>query len=520
MKAEKIDLQDTHAFNSFFLDYVAGRENLRPFYGHPPSLNSFAAQIGDKKSFSPEHRLLLQKALEAHYAQLKLPQPVAANLALLPQPNTFTVTTGHQLNVFTGPLYFVFKIVTVINACRQLAAAYPGFHFVPVYWMASEDHDYEEIKSFRLYGKKHTWETQQSGAVGRFDTTGLADLANALPGDNRIFAEAYSKNKRLSDAVRSYVNALFGEYGLLVVDGDDAQLKKVFVPAIEQDVLHQAFHKRVEAQTQKLQSLGYHTQVNAREINFFYLRNNLRSRIERTGTGFKVIDTSLSFSAAEMNKLIQTEPEVFSPNVVLRPLYQEMILPNLAYVGGPAEMVYWLQLKPVFDDMKVPFPILLPRNFGLIIDPVIERKMKKTGLTHNEVFLDTATLTNSFTRKLSDHSLSLEEEQVRLREQFDSIRLKTSRIDSSLDRLVDAEHHRAEKSLAKIEKKMLKAEKRKHADTLRQLEEIKSTLFPNGGLQERTDNVLNFLHTRPQLLRELVDTLNAFDIRMHVMWYD
>lgn len=520
MKAEKIDLSDTHAFTSFFLDYVAGKEVLRPFYGQPPQISSFAAQIREKKSFSAQDRLVLQQSLQAQYANIKLTEPVSVNLARLAEPNAFTITTGHQLNILTGPLYFIYKIVTVINACRQLSRAYPEYHFVPVYWMASEDHDYDEIKSFRLHGKKYTWETNQTGAVGRFSTAGLADLVQTLPGDNRVFAEAYARNNKLSDAVRQYVDAMFGEHGLLVVDADDTQLKKLFVPAIEQDVIHRAFQKPVEAQTGALQQLGYHTQVNAREINFFYLREHIRSRIEKTDEGFSVVDTALKFSVTEMGDLIKKEPEIFSPNVVMRPLYQEMILPNLAYVGGPAEMVYWLQLKPVFDHMQVPFPILLPRNFGLIIDPVIHRKMKKAGLTHGEVFLNTAALADLFTRRLSAHSISLEDELTRLREQFNSIQTKTKRIDASLDRLVEAERHRAEKSLAKIERKMLKAEKRKHTDALRQLEEIKNALFPNGSLQERTDNVLNFHHGNPNLLADLLNTLDAFDVRMHVMWYD
>src|SRR5690606_14249159 len=141
-----------------------------------------------------------------------------------------------------GPLYFIYKIITVINTCKQLKQAYPEYDFVPVNWMASEDHDYDEIKSFRLYGKKYTWETNQQGAVGRFHTDDFKKLLTEIPGDIALFKEAYTKNKKLSDAVRYYVNALFSSEGFLVLDGDDQSLKKSFIPAIEGDLFKQ-FHK-------------------------------------------------------------------------------------------------------------------------------------------------------------------------------------------------------------------------------------------------------------------------------------
>jgi uncharacterized protein YllA (UPF0747 family) len=163
MQLKKFSFADTHAFSPFFLDYIDQKEKLKPFYNRYPTIKNFSQQIADKKAFLPETRNVLASALTRQYAEINVSDVVKSNIELLRQDNTFTVTTGHQLNIFTGPLYFIFKIVTVINTCRQLKKEYPEYNFIPVYWMASEDHDYDEIKYFRLYGKKYVWQTSQKG---------------------------------------------------------------------------------------------------------------------------------------------------------------------------------------------------------------------------------------------------------------------------------------------------------------------------------------------------------------------
>jgi bacillithiol biosynthesis cysteine-adding enzyme BshC len=369
MQTHKLAFANTHAFSSFFLDYIQQKESLQKFNNRFPTPENFKDQFQEKMSSFPIHnREVLVTTLKEQYKGLVITESVTSNIASLANQKTFTVTTGHQLNIFTGPLYFIYKIVTVINACKKLKALYPGYHFVPVYWMASEDHDFEEIQYFTLYGKKYVWTTDQKGAVGRFTTKSIESLFAEIPGDISVFKNAYAKNKTLAGAVRQYVNELFGKEGLVVVDADHREFKKLFRNAIQDDLFQHTPKKLVEERNKQLESLGYHTQVFARDINFFYLENGLRNRLEKNNNTFKVVDTEIEFTQDQVKQLIESEPEKFSPNVILRPLYQEMILPNLAYVGGPAEVTYWLQLKGVFDYFKVPFPILMPRNFALVLD--------------------------------------------------------------------------------------------------------------------------------------------------------
>lgn len=517
MELEKFPLSDTHAFNSFFLDYIGKKETLKPFYNRFPTPENFREQIKDKiVSFPEANRRTLVQVLEKQYDDLKISEAVQKNIRALREETTFTVTTGHQLNIFTGPLYFIYKIVTVINACKNLQKQHPEYKFVPVYWMASEDHDYDEIKYFKLYGKKYTWETKQKGAVGRFSPNGLATLISEIPGDVSIFRDAYSQHKTLSGAVRHYVNALFSNEGLVVIDADDRDLKNLIIPVIEKDIFQGANKECVDKTTAALENLGYKPQVYCRDINFFYLDDNIRSRIERSGERYKVVDTDISFSRDELTTIIRSEPEKFSPNVVLRPLYQEMILPNLAYVGGPAEVVYWLQLKEVFENHAIPFPILMPRNFAMIINPEVRRKFEKTGLEFKDIFEEKNYLFNLWVLTHSPKNLTVGAERVHVSKMFDELRTRAEQVDKTLSPFVGAEGKRALNSLEKIERKLLRAEKRVHADKLRQIESVKDALFPNGGLQERTDNFLNFYQQNPHFISFLLESLDPFDYSFYV----
>lgn len=520
MQTHKLAFANTHSFSSFFLDYIQQKESLQKFNNRFPLPENFNDQIQEKaSSFPSANRQILVTTLQEQYKGLVVPESVSSNIHCLSDSKTFTVTTGHQLNIFTGPLYFIYKIITVINACKKLKALYPGYHFVPVYWMASEDHDFEEIQYFKLYGKKYIWNTDQKGAVGRFNTKSIESLFADIPGDISVFKNAYSKNKTLAGAVRQYVNELFGKEGLVVVDADHRELKKLFKNVIQDDLFQHTPKKLVEEKNKQLESLGYHTQVFAREINFFYLENGLRNRLEKENDTFKVVDTDLQFSSDQISALIEKEPEKFSPNVILRPLYQEVILPNLAYVGGPAEVTYWLQLKGVFDYFKVPFPMLMPRNFAMVMDAPTVRKFEKTGLDLKDLFEDKNYIFNHWIAKNTTHDLSLAKEIETTHQILATLKARARQIDQTLNQFVEAEAKRTLNGFEKIEKKMLRAEKRKHEDRLRQIETVKDALFPNGSLQERTDNFLNFYQQDQHFIQKLIELFDPFDYRFNIFQY-
>ena len=516
MNVEKLDFSQTHAFTSLFLDYIAQKEALGNFYHRPPRLESFADQLAEKELDS-QVRTNLVKVLRQQYDGLEITETVRENVDALAEDSTYTITTGHQLTIFSGPLFFIYKLVTTINACRQLSEAHPDYRFVPVYWMASEDHDFAEINHFHLFGQRYAWDTKQQGAVGRFNLEGMDEVLSALPEAVPLFEKAYREHDTLAAATRYYVNELFGEQGLVVLDADDAPLKRHFLPVMQDDAFNHSGQQLVEKASQRLDELGYRTQVHPRAINLFYLTDQQRERLVREEDGFAVNNTEQRFSEEELRQAMETHPERFSPNVVLRPLYQETILPNLGYVGGPGELAYWLQLKPTFNHYQVPFPILLPRNFALVVSKSNAKKLQKVGLEPSELFQDTDTLVKSFVAQNADASLSLGEQKAALAEVYQQIEEKVLAVDGSLKGFIGAESSKAFKSVDAIEKRLKKAEEQKQETAVGQLESLKEKLFPDGGLQERHENLLTYHINNPQFIDELLEKFEPFDLQFNVL---
>lgn len=529
MKATYIDYSDTGSFSQTLLSYLADDEPLAPFYDQKPTLEGFKQQIANKENFS--HRKLLTAELRAQYGALLEQSPeVAGNIALLEDKSTFTVTTGHQLNIFTGPLYFIFKIVTAIRLAKDLKEAYPEYSFVPVYWMATEDHDFAEINNTRVFGKKIVWDTPAVSATGRMSTGDIADTVKQYCGTfglsanadklKAIVEDAYLQNRSLADATRYMANELFKAYGLVIIDADRKAFKKVFAPIIAQDVFGEHSFKAIENTSERLQKLGYHTQVQAREINFFYLTDEFRERIVRTEDGrFEVLHQQLYFTEAEMWEEIEQYPERFSPNVVMRPLYEELILPNLAYIGGGAEIVYWLQLKASFDHYKVPFPILIPRNSAMVTDDSIAGKIFRLDLTFKSIFRPTDVLKNEYVRRQTKHRLNLRDEWMEFNSMFAKIKLRAHKIDPSLGPSTEAVKARLKKAINNLEKKLLKADKHNHEEALIQIERVKDKLFPNGGLQERTENFASlYLKHGDDFIGDLERYFNPLEFKFTILY--
>ncbi|MFA4869261.1 MAG: bacillithiol biosynthesis cysteine-adding enzyme BshC [Pedobacter sp.] len=515
MQAKYISYQETNAFSAVVLDYISGKDQLKSFYKYTPDFNGFGEAIKNRK-FNAD-RTVLVNTLQRQYANVKTTPMVTEHIKRLGDSRTFTITTGHQLNIFTGPLYFIYKIVTAINLARELKQKFPDCNFVPVYWMATEDHDFEEINHVKVEDRLLTWNKPAAGATGRLATKDIIETLTAYKGYlgigtkglmlSRLVEAAYTNNNRLSDATRELVDALFGEYGLVCIDADDPLLKKQFSEVIFQDITEQNSFKFISESNTKLEELGHKPQVNPREINFFYMTDNLRERIVEKDGRYKVMHTEISFGKEELQTEINNFPERFSPNVVMRPIYQEVILPNLAYIGGGAEVTYWLQLKSNFDHYKIDFPVLLLRNSAMVIDRRSELRMQILGISHKDLFAKTETLKNEWVRAHVNLHLSLNDEERAINAVFDQIKLNAYKIDKTLSQSTDAAKNKALKLIASLEKKMLRAEKRKHKTSLAQIESLKEKLFPTGVLQER---VLNIAPMYILYGDEFIDSLVAF----------
>ncbi len=519
MPTKTIPYAETGYFSNLICDYLAEKGSLSNFYGNFPKLENFKKQIEKKQGFTQKSRAALVEALKKQYSNSSISNETRDNIQSLTNENTFTITTGHQLNLFSGPLYFLYKIFSVINLSEKLNKEHSENHFVPVYWMATEDHDFDEINYFNFEGKKIQWNREASGAVGELSTNGLDEVLKVVKaklGNSEhaqylieLFKEAYTKHKTLTKATRYLANELFKDYGLIIVDGNDASLKKVFIPYAEKELTENLSFKKVTGTTKKLTNLGYTEQVHPREINLFYLKEGLRERIiEREGT-FYINETELSFSKEEIVQELENYPERFSPNALLRPLFQEVVLPNLCYVGGGGELAYWFQLKDYFKSVEVPFPILLLRNSVLLVPSKLSEKLDKLHVLVEDLFLKQHELKTKHTKRISEINIDFSEQREHLQQQFKDLYTIAEKTDASFLGAVGAQEKKQLNGLDNLEKRLLKAQKRKLADELERLTTIQDTLFPNQSLQERTMNFSEFyLEYGNVLLSEIKNNLD------------
>ena len=501
MEIDCIPFRKTGYFSKLICDYLDENKDLKPFYNRFPSLKNFSAQLAEKsKNYSIGNRQVLFDALMRQYGNVELSEKTRNHIVSLKGMDTFTIVTGHQLNLFTGPLYFLYKIISTINLCEELKTTFPDKEFVPIYWMASEDHDFDEINYFNYQGKKIQWNRPMGGAVGRMDTEGLQEVSDVLSAKwgtsknakqlKQLFETAYLENNTLTEATRYLANALFGEQGLVIVDGDDAGLKQLFIPFMKKDIFDNQPFKKVTEAIDKLSKVSeeYRIQVNPRKINYFYLQEGLRERIvEKNGT-YLVNGTDVQFSRSELEREMAAHPERFSPNVIARPLYQEVILPNLCYIGGGGELAYWLELKQYFEAMDVTFPMLLLRNSALVITDKQLRKIKNLDLDIPDLFLKQNSLINKKIRQISNIDIDFSPQKKLLEDQFANLYELAEQTDKSFLRAVKAQEVKQKKGLDKLEKRLLKAQKRKLKDHVVRLTELQNALFPNYSLQERQLN--------------------------------
>lgn len=513
MKNESIPYCSTGYFSKIMCDYLAANKDLQPFYSKQPTEESLL-ELAKQKSqwFSKEKRNVLINELKHQNKDISLSVATEKNIQALVSPNTLSITTGHQLNLFTGPLYFFYKILDVIQASKKLNESQEESQFVPIFWMATEDHDFEEINHFHFKDQKIAWNSIQTGAVGRFSTEGLEEVAEQVEkllgnGKNamylkELFRNAYTKNETLAEATRYLVNELFGDLGLVIIDGDSRALKQFFTPVIEAELNDQKSHKEISQTTKELIEAGYHEQVHPRDINLFYLTDSNRLRIARKDEGFTLVDGDKDFTKASLLEEVEKYPERFSPNALLRPVYQEMVLPNVAYIGGGGELAYWLQLKDYFESIEVPFPALVLRTSMLLMSENQKTKLDKLGATSEVLFLDSTALEANWAKKLSEFPVDFSKQKQHLENQFVDLYLLAEKTDASFVGAVAAQERKQINGLEHLEKRLLKAQKKKYVSEIARLTTLQTDLFPQENLQERINNFSEFYLAYGESLKE------------------
>lgn len=499
--SQRLSYRSTAAFSNIVLDYLDDAAALKPFYVHRPTVDGIKQTIAERKSF-PTNRKVLVDHLKNQYNNVPASAPVNRHIELLLQENTFTITTAHQPNLFTGPLYFIYKILHAVKLADTLKQELTQYNFVPVYYMGSEDADFEELSYATVNGVKYQWATKQNGAFGRMVVDKhITQLIHAISGQllvephGKEIVEAllasYKEKATIQDATFAFVHFLFERFGLVVINADAKELKEQMIPVFEDELLNRSSAKKVADTITKLDE-HYKVQAGGREINLFYFDEDLRERIEADADGFAVANTTIKFTKEEILKELNEHPERFSPNVILRGLYQDTILPNIAFIGGGGELAYWLELKNVFAHHHVPYPVLVLRNSFLVTQRAWIDKIEKLGFTVEDFFKTSEALLNQYVHRTTINKIQLNGSLTKAEELYELLKEQAATVDPTLLQHVESLKVKAVYRLQELEKKIIRAEKRKYADEQRQIQTIKQQLFPSNGLQERKESFLSF----------------------------
>lgn len=517
MEKQIISRAKTGMFSNVSIDLVADQNKFKSLITNPFSRDALVRQKTLKQSaFSLDQRKLLVEVLKSQHHDTSSPSS-NKNVELLQKENSYTITTGHQLNLYTGPLYVIYKIMHVIKLAKSMNESDPDSNYIPLFWMATEDHDFEEINHLHLFNDTVKWDTDQEGPVGRFNLNDFdetkQELISKFQNNETIasFLKEQYVGSTLADSTRKFVIDLFGDYGLVVLDADNKHLKSSFSSIMKKEITEQFSESEVKKNTEILEKLGYDDQVTPRPINLFYITDQKRERIIPSEDGFTIGEES--YSKEVILKILDEHPERFSPNVVLRPVYQEYILPNICYVGGGGEMAYWLQLKSVFDNLDLLYPVIQVRNSLQFIDGIALKKMKKLNISIDQLFDGIHKVKKQYVLEHEDSALDFSELEQKTKEIERLIEDLVLSTDKGLEGYGKSETTKLNKQVDGLKQKLIRHKKKKSEDAMSQIDNLFERLFPVDGLQERYDNVIPKLarYGKSEFIQLLYENMDPFE---------
>lgn len=522
MQIQNISFQQFSQFSYRDVEYQLNPEKFLDFIGFLPDFKGLKKAVQIRKQY-PVDRPLLVRVLEEQYAGYSLSSKQQNNINNLRKEDTFTITTAHQPALFTGPAYYMYKILSTVRLAEELSLKMPGINFVPVFVNGSEDHDFEEVNHTFLFNKQVAWNNHKKGPVGKYNIEGLADAIaefSKILGQGEkavklknLLSDVYNKSRNYNDFTRGLLHGLTARYGLLVLNMDNPDLKRAFIPVMKRELLGQVSEKIVLETQQKLAEAGYKPQAFPRPINLFYFtEDGGRERVLMADELYTVNGTAIQWTKEEILSELNKRPENFSPNVVLRPVYQESILPDLAFVGGGGEIAYWMERKEQFRAFNVFFPVLIRRNSVFIVVKSTSNIMEKLNMRFIDFIHDEEKIIHEFLAKSGDSHDLFEKQKLALDDLWGSLSVHVTTYDKTLTGFMEAEKSKMVKIIDHVEQKLYRARKQHEETKIQQLKNVKEKLFPNKNIQERVDNFFQFyLQYEEDLLDILVEELNPLD---------
>ncbi len=489
-------------FSKLFKTYVRDFQQLSDFYeANPFDEDAIARQIKNFQ-FSGDRRKTVD-ILTSFNQQFDIDQAAKKNIDRLADEDALTIVTGQQLGVYGGPLYTMLKTISVIHLADRLERKHDR-PVIPIFWLADEDHDYEEVRSLSILKDEEVQSIALPPKNNHLPTVAEISLpqeVNQLRKDlqeslyNTDFSDElwelidrfYAPGKTFFEAFGGFMSQLFSKHGLVMAGSNHPTIKKATGNFLKQSIVEaNEIRRNLENQSHKI-GQKYHEQVTLYDSNLFYLNNKSgRTKISRNGNGWKT-DAGVEWETAQLVDEIESSPEKFSPNVFLRPILQDAFLPTIGYVAGPGETAYYGQMKTMYSCFDLTMPVIFPRLSATIIEPAIDRIFKELPFELHEYANRIEDLESDYVDRTEQHNIEaiFNDWKKNIEQLSDPKKKEIAEIDPTLEGAAGKAMATYFNELNKLKGKVYRAVKKQDKTQLNRIRRIKENLFPGDGLQER-----------------------------------
>ncbi len=504
--------------NKLFQDYLYNFDNVKRFYNYNfRDEDSYTSVFNNVVKKNPDITEKVNEIIKKQYQKVSPSDKTNANIAKLSKKNTVAIFTGQQLGLVGGPLYTIYKIFTAIKLSEYLSEKFTGFNFVPVFWLAGDDHDFEEVTNLKFIDKNNELKKiyyydfnnkeANKGSIGNLKFgNSINDFKTEIKSSIREteFSKKFFKlldkilveGKTFKDSFFDLIFKIFDDAGLIIFNPQDSEIKELLKPIFLKELNDFNIHSSEVLLTSADLDENYHTQVKVKPINLFYSNETGRHLIEPVNDEFRLKGKRKHITKEEMFELLEKFPERFSPNVLLRPVCQDYLFPTGFYIAGPGEISYFAQVMPLYKNYNVSQPIIYPRASATIVESNIAKILMKFNLSVKDFFAGEKTLKENVLNTLSSNNVetifytatkSIEESLTKLTEQL-------SFIDNTIGEVSNKNKEKILNQLKVLQTKALKGEENKYSAAMRQLKKAQNILYPNNNLQERELSIVNFIN--------------------------
>lgn len=528
-----VNFNDIPGHSKLFLDYLYQFEKVSRFYSRNPyDKESYSKAFEEIASNRRVSRSTLESLIRNQYSGKNCSAKTQKNIELLAKDSTLTIVTGQQLGILGGPLYTFYKIVTTIKLANHLSERFDSYNFVPVFWLEGDDHDFNEVRNITIidnsnelkkisYGEEKP-EDEINPSVGQINlddkiNSFLVELEQHLrhteftPELMKQLKYFYTSGKKFKESFAELIHSFFDQHGLIIFDPQDIEVKNHLRPVYKKELLEYRIRSEESISVSAELDESYHAQVKIKPINLFMNYENGRHSLEPDDEDFKLKRKRKRFTKDELLNLVETTPQIFSPNVLFRPICQDYILPTAFYVGGPSEIAYFAQVMPLYNFFAIPPPFIYPRSSATILEKGLSNALDKYSLQIKEIFATPETVKEKILKSIDeiqfdDFFISAVKDTELI---FDMLKEKLFSVDKTTSDSVQRYRDKSINNIEELKAKSLQAQKKKYEVSLKQIDKLISILFPHENLQERELNFIYFANKYgPDFFKKIFDELS------------